>query len=87
MDILWKKYRRLIKTGIILCAIVLLYGIIEVVSIFQETKRDATASENVNLQEYTTSFKAYDVEGLTDEEIDEYLEKAREYYRQQQEGE
>lgn len=86
MKQLYAQHRKLIKGAIILCIIVLIWGTVEVVSTVQAEKRKATESSEININEYTTSFKAYDVEGLTDEEIDMYLEMQRQQDGISQEG-
>lgn len=84
MKELWNKHKKLLKFAITLCVIILAIGVIEVVSIIQETKREATAGDTMNLYQNTTSFHAYDVTGLTDEEIDYYLELQRQTYQNQE---
>ena len=86
MDEIWSKHKRLIKFGIKLSIIIVIWGIIEVVSAVQETNRNKSASDAVNLESYQEErFKAYNVEGLSDEEIDELLEQAHQEYENQEE--
>lgn len=85
MKELWSQHRRLIKAGIILAVIVVVWGAIEVISIVQYNNRQKTMSPVITMEERTEEFKAYDVTGLEQEEIDTALEKQRESEKSQEE--
>lgn len=85
MEELWEQHKTLIKTGIILAMLVIIWGTIEVVSAIQYNNRQKTASPVISMEERTEEFKAYDVTGLSQEEIDEALEKQREVGKSQEE--
>lgn len=85
MKQLLSEHRKLIKASIILSIIIILYGAVELISFIQYNNRQSTAGEYVDLQEYTEEFKAYDVTGMTQEEINEALDKHREYDKAKEE--
>ena len=85
MKKLWEQHRHLIKAGIILAVIVVVWGAIEVISIIQYNNRQKTMSPVITMEERTEEFKAYDVTGLEQEEIDSALEKQRESEKSQEE--
>ena len=77
MKDIWQQHKRLLKFGIVLCLIVLIWGTIEIISAIQLERRESSAGATAEITSYTEPFKAYDVEGMTDEEIEQMLEMER----------
>lgn len=72
---LYEKHPKLISLGFILCLIVLVYGGLCVVDTIQrETRPEPEFSLDLERKE---EIKSYDVNGLTEEEIDMLLERGR----------
>lgn len=80
-DKLSKAQKTILKIGVILCTIVFVYGVLVVVDEYQRYKRSKNTTESIDIGEYVEDIPAFDVEGLSDDEIDEMLE----LYRQQRE--
>lgn len=77
MSELYKKHRILIKLSAILCLLVIIYGTLLIVDDVQKSMRSANSTESVNINEDTGEIPAYNVEGLSDEQIQELLEMER----------
>lgn len=81
MKELYQKHRVLFRFTIILVLIVLTIGTVEVISAIQQEQIDknTNSSDIVELKEQRADIPAYNVDGLTDEQIKEYIQKQREY--------
>lgn len=77
MKELYGKHKKLIWTGIIISVLTILLGINTIVSDIK-SKKIAENTTVLDVGEYTQSVKGYDVSGLTQEEISEYLSIIRE---------
>lgn len=77
-----KSQRITIRIGILISIVILIYGAILIVDEYQKEKRRETLTESVDLERYDTVYPSFNVEGLTDEEIEYMLE----LYRQQNSG-
>lgn len=77
MKELYGKHKKLIWTGIILSVLTILLGVNTIVSDIK-SKKIAEETIVLDVDEYTQSVKGYDVSGLTQEEIKEYLSIIRE---------
>lgn len=73
---LWNKNKVLIKIASLIIVAVLVMGTLLVIDSIQRAKRESNSVE-YKLTESDGQIKAYDVEGLSDEEISDWLEKER----------
>lgn len=73
---LWNKNRVLMKIASFIIVAVLIMGTLLVIDSIQKAKRESNSVE-YKLTESDGQIKAYDVEGLSDEEISNWLEKER----------
>lgn len=73
---LWNKNRVLMKIASFIIIAVLIMGTLLVIDSIQKAKRESNSVE-YKLTESDGQIKAYDVEGLSDEEISNWLEKER----------
>lgn len=77
MKELYKKHKKLLWTGLVISVLVIALGVSTIVSDIRGRKI-AENTTIVEVGEYTESIKGYDVSGLTQEEIKEYLSIIRE---------
>lgn len=77
MNEVYKKHRVLIKLAAIVCCAVIALGIVLVVDSIQKAIISANSSEEINISENHGEINAYNVEGLTDEQIEQLLEIQR----------
>ncbi len=77
MGDLYKRHRILLKTAAILCVIVLVYGTLLIIDAIQQSARDVGFTESFSIKENTGEIPAYNVDGMTDEQIQEMLEFER----------
>ena len=77
MKKLYKKHKKLLWTGLVISVLVVALGVSTIVSDIRNHKI-AENTTIVEVEEYTESIKGYDVSGLTQEEIKEYLSIIRE---------
>lgn len=73
---LWNKNKVLIKIASLIIVVVLVMGTLLVIDSIQKAKRESNSVE-YKLTESDGQIKAYDVEGLSDEEIANWLEQER----------
>lgn len=73
---LWNKNRVLMKIASFIIVAVLIMGTLLIIDSIQKAKRESNSVE-YKLTESDGQIKAYDVEGLSDEEISKWLEKER----------
>lgn len=73
---LWNKNRVLMKIASLIIVAVLIMGALLIIDSIQKAKRESNSVE-YKLTESDGQIKAYDVEGLSDEEISNWLEKER----------
>lgn len=72
-----ERQLKLLKFGIIICIIIVIYGALNIINAIQLVIRNSKASEQAEIQMDNSPIPAYNVDGLTDEEIDELLERTR----------
>lgn len=73
---LWNKNKVLMKIASFIVVAVLVMGILLIIDSIQKSKRESNSVE-YKLTESDGQIKAYDVEGLSDEEIANWLEQER----------
>lgn len=73
---MWNKNKALMKIAIILILFVLIMGVLLIVDSIQKAQRDSNLVGDT-LIENDGQINAYDVDGLTDEQIEEWLERER----------
>lgn len=73
---LWNKNKVLMKIASLIIVAVIVMGTLLVIDSIQRAKRESNSVE-YKLTESDGQIKAYDVEGLSDEEISDWLEKER----------
>lgn len=73
---LWNKNHVLMKIASLIIVAVLVMGTLLVIDSIQKAKRESNSVE-YKLTESDGQIKAYDVEGLSDEEISNWLERER----------
>lgn len=73
---LWNKNCVLMKIASLIIVAVLVMGTLLVIDSIQKAKRESNSVE-YKLTESDGQIKAYDVEGLSDEEISNWLERER----------
>lgn len=73
---MWNKNKALMKIAIILILFVLIMGVLLIVDSIQKAHRDSNLVGDT-LIENDGQINAYDVDGLTDEQIEEWLERER----------
>lgn len=73
---MWNKNKALMKIAIILIMSVLIMGILLIVDSIQKANRSSNLVGDT-LIENDGQINAYDVDGLTDEQIEEWLERER----------
>ena len=73
---LWNKNRVLMKIASFIIVAVLIMGTLLIIDSIQKAKRESNSVE-YKLTESDGQIKAYDVEGLSDEEISNWLERER----------
>lgn len=73
---MWNKNRVLMKIASFVIVAVLIMGTLLIIDSIQKAKRESNSVE-YKLTESDGQIKAYDVEGLSDEEISKWLEKER----------
>ena len=73
---LWNKNRVLMKIASLIIVAVLVMGTLLVIDSIQKAKRESNSVE-YKLTESDGKIKAYDVEGLSDEEVSNWLERER----------
>lgn len=73
---LWNKNRVLMKIASFIVVAVLIMGTLLIIDSIQKSKRESNSVE-YKLTESDGQIKAYDVEGLSDEEIANWLEQER----------
>lgn len=78
-DKLSKSQKLTLKVGIILGVVTFIYGALLIMDDYQRYQRDKTITNPVTLNEDIHDIPAFDVEGLSEEEIEEMIE----LYRQQ----
>ena len=69
---LWQKNKRLLTVGMVLIIIVLIWGGLLISHSIE--KSNEVIHTNDLMEQSTGSIRVYDVEGLTQEEINEYIE-------------
>ena len=72
MKELWQKNKRLLTVGMILVIIVLIWGGLLISHSIE--KSNEVIHTNDLMEQSTGSIRVYDVEGLTQEEVNEYIE-------------
>ena len=73
---LWNKNKVLMKIASFIVVTVLIMGTLLIIDSIQKSKRESNSVE-YKLTESDGQIKAYDVEGLSDEEIAEWLKRER----------
>lgn len=73
---MWNKNKALMKIAIILIMGVLVMGVLLIVDSIQKANRSSNLVGDT-LIENDGQINAYDVDGLTDEQIEEWLERER----------
>lgn len=73
---MWNKNKALMKIAIILIIGVLIMGVLLIVDSIQKANRSSNLVGDT-LIENDGQINAYDVDGLTDEQIEEWLERER----------
>lgn len=73
---MWNKNKALMKIAIILITGVLVMGVLLIVDSIQKANRNSNLVGDT-LIENDGQINAYDVDGLTDEQIEEWLERER----------
>lgn len=73
---MWNKNKALMKIAIILILFVLIMGVLLIIDSIQKAHRDSNLVGDT-LIENDGQINAYDVDGLTDEKIEEWLERER----------
>lgn len=73
---LWNKNKVLMKITSFIVVVVLIMGTLLIIDSIQKSKRESNSIE-YKLTESDGQIKAYDVEGLSDEEIANWLEQER----------
>lgn len=73
---LWNKNKVLMKIASFIVVAVLIMGTLLIIDSIQKSKRESNSVE-YKLTESDGQIKAYDVEGLSDEEITNWLEQER----------
>lgn len=73
---LWNKNKVLMKIASFIVVTVLIMGTLLIIDSIQKSKRESNSVE-YKLTESDGQIKAYDVEGLSDEEIANWLEQER----------
>ena len=73
---LWNKNKVLMKIASFIVITVLIMGTLLIIDSIQKSKRESNSVE-YKLTESDGQIKAYDVEGLSDEEIAEWLKRER----------
>lgn len=73
---LWNKNKVLMKIASLIIVVVLIMGTLLIIDSIQRAKRESNSVE-YKLTESDGQIKAYDVEGLSDEEISDWLERER----------
>lgn len=73
---MWNKNKALMKIAIILIMGVLVMGVLLIVDSIQKVNRSSNLVGDT-LIENDGQINAYDVDGLTDEQIEEWLERER----------
>lgn len=76
MKELWQKHHRLLKFTIFLMIIIILYGAILIISSIQEAIREKS-STGFTVESMTGDIPAYNVEGMTEEEVQQFIEYLR----------
>lgn len=75
---MYHKNPRLTKIMIILMTLILVYGILLFVDAIQQEQRKKNMSQSLDIKTSTEEFRAYDVNGMTDEQIEQWLIQERE---------
>lgn len=73
---MWNKNKALMKIAIILIIGILIMGVLLIVDSIQKANRSSSIVGDT-LIENDGQINAYDVDGLTDEQIEEWLERER----------
>lgn len=73
---MWSKNKTLMKIAIVLIMSVLIMGILLIIDSIQKANRSSNLVGDT-LIENDGQINAYDVDGLTDEQIEEWLERER----------
>lgn len=78
---MYQKNKHLIRITCIIVLAVFVYGTLLIVDAIQKAERESRTGEAVIIQENTGDIPAYNVDGLTDEQIMEFLEMERDKRR------
>lgn len=76
-DFLYKN-RKILGVTFGLIMLVLIYGIIVIIDEFQVSSRNSKSVGGTPINSYINEFNTYDVEGLSDEEIESLINSMRE---------
>lgn len=76
LQYLWKKNKKVFKVALILMSATILVGMLFIVDTIQKEKR-LKSSNAVELTKDTGEIPSYDVSGMTDEEILEFIKELR----------
>lgn len=76
-DFLYKN-RKILGVTFGLIMLVLIYGIIVIIDEFQVSSRNSKFVGGTPINSYINEFNTYDVEGLSDEEIESIINSMRE---------
>lgn len=74
---MYDKNPRLMRICIIIFIIIFIWGALLVTDAIQKEVRAAKTTEPVEVKADTEEFRAYDVDGLTDEQIEEWIKEER----------
>lgn len=71
------RQRLLLRLCVALCVFVLVFGIMYIVDTIQKAVRNSNTTEDISVNEDHGEIRAYDVEGMSPEEIEEMLRLQR----------
>lgn len=75
-------HRILFRASVAIVVCIIVFTVLVIVDSIQKYVRDKNSSEDTSISSYTEEFRAYDVEGLSDEEIEKLLEIERQKRRE-----
>lgn len=75
---MYNKNPKLVRSVAILMAVILAYGVFLIVDSIQREQREKGKIDGPTIKTSTEEFRAYDVDGLTDEQIEQWLIQERE---------
>lgn len=77
MGVINCKHKRLYIFMVILCTIVVVYGILIISHYVEKDRISKRTGITLNMNPDDSEYKEYNVDGMTDEEIDKYLDIIR----------